>query len=772
MMAQAPDTVREGHTTEGREFWVVFQKNFRDFVTDAQTQARRPAEPLQLELFITSSKTASGSIEIRGLGFRKTFTVAAGKVYNVAIDTAAQLRSSEKVEDLAVHIVADQPIAVYGLNRRYQTTDTYLAYPINVLGTTYRAMGYRWLENDLLSQFAVIATRDSTRIRITPTVTTQGRRPAGVPFEIRLNRGEVYQVVPRYDPNSEADLTGSLIEADQPVAVFSGHNCAYVPDLKTKACNLLVEQMPPLNSWGRQFFVGTLAGRSSAALKILAQKDSTHVFENNRLVATLRAGEFYENKNQTQHTMVTSDEPVLVAQFSKGFDNGDNVGDPMMIIVAPTEQFLSSYRFATPVRGSWHHYINVIVPTSTLSRLMLDEKPVNPTLFKPFGLSLYSIGQIEVSYGTHIISGPEPFGLYSYGFGYDDASYDAYGNGGGQSMEKVVQLPDTIPPALNATLKKATGTISAIVRDDRLNDQGVDEINLLDDDNVAVTVPDFEKGVPQVQVSVRILEAKQNAYAQFRLRDKAGNSSFYTICAKYDEQGDSIRLTVLTGGRSCDFSRDRSIGALLKYSVLDNMVTIPAGSQPLGNTVPLIGSPGASVWGIAGYFEVPYAKRFFITGRAGFDIWKGDAFGYDSLQQASDGKPIVEEFQLHRKTVLLTLSPGMEWYFSEKKAYLFGIMNIAFPIYTSETFTRTILSPANYLYAGGEGTHTDYEGNGPAGTAIIFTPELGIGASVDIHRGWRIFGELGGAYSLTSLANDRDWMVRYLFARLGAKVRL
>ena len=208
-----------------------------------------------------------------------------------------------------------------------------------------------------------------------------------------------------------------------------------MPDAKTKACNLLVEQLPPLNSWGTQFFVGTLAGRSSSALRVVAREDSTHVFENNRLVATLGAGQYYDNKSQTASTFVKSDRPVLVAQYSKGFDNGDNVGDPMMIIVAPTEQFLASYRFATPVRGSWHHYINVIVPTSTIPQLRLDERTLDPTQFKPFGLSLYSIGQIEVPYGTHVISGAQPFGLYSYGFGYDDASYDAYGNGGGGDGE-------------------------------------------------------------------------------------------------------------------------------------------------------------------------------------------------------------------------------------------------------------------------------------------------------------------------------------------------
>lgn len=129
---------------------------------------------------------------------------------------------------------------------------------------------------------------------------------------------------------------------------------------------MLVEQLPSIQSWGKQFFVGTLASRSSSVIRVLASSDNTEVFDNNKLVATLNAGEFYENLELKEHTLISSTKPVLVAQYSKGFANGDDVGDPMMIIIAPTEQFLSTYRFATPVQGEWHHYLNVVTPSKSI----------------------------------------------------------------------------------------------------------------------------------------------------------------------------------------------------------------------------------------------------------------------------------------------------------------------------------------------------------------------------------------------------------------------
>jgi len=775
-------------TTEGKEFWLVFQKNFRDWVSDEKTMKQRPADPLTLELFITSSRNATGYIEIEGLRFRREFSVPAGQVINIPIDTAAQLRSSEVVENLGIHVVSDEPIAVYGLNRRYQTTDTYLAHPVNVLGTRYRAVGYRWLQSDLLSQVAIVATDDDTEITITPTAATSGPTPAGAkpepgrsrpvgrPFSITLDRGQVYQIIPRFNAQTNSDLTGSLVEADKPIAVFSGHNCAYVPDPATKACNLLVEQLPSLNAWGRQFFVGALAGRSSSVVRVVASMDNTQVFENNRLVATLDAGEFFQDYSQTQHTMVTASHPVLVAQYSKGFDNGDNVGDPMMIVVAPTEQFLSSYRFATPVRGSWRHYINLIVPTSTVDSLRLDGHAVDRTLFQPFGISLYSIAQIEVPYGTHVITNVQPFGLYSYGFGYDEAAYDAYGNGGGQSLEQVIQYADTMAPTMTASYGRTPGDrrgiITAIARDDRINDRGLEQIAVLDNENLDVQTPRFESGTPQVSIVLRPYQERANGYAQFRLRDRAENVSYYTVCARYDEQRDSMIVVVQPGLDPCDFSSGRQWGGFLSYAVVDNHVTIPAHSPELNNSVELKGNPGVPTWSIGGYIEQPWSSSIILRGLVGLTMLRADARGYDStLNTASDGTRIAEEFRLRRAALELSISPGIHYFISRRNAYLFGQVTIALPLTTSECLIRTILSPANYVYENGSGEKIEYDAGGPSGLAIGVIPEIGLGGTVDLPNGWHIFGELGAAYSLTSIAPQRDWTISYLFARSGVKVR-
>ncbi len=71
-------------TTEGTEFWLCFQRNFKD--TPSTPTSSKSSNDLFLELYITGSSDSKVSIEIDGLGFRREIKVAGGTVVNVKID--------------------------------------------------------------------------------------------------------------------------------------------------------------------------------------------------------------------------------------------------------------------------------------------------------------------------------------------------------------------------------------------------------------------------------------------------------------------------------------------------------------------------------------------------------------------------------------------------------------------------------------------------------------------------------------------------------------
>ncbi|TNE34892.1 hypothetical protein EP342_02295, partial [bacterium] len=439
------DLVLTEKRPEGTEFWLCFMRNHND----ADPKNPNAVSPLDLKLFLTSDFDANVTIEIKSIRYKESIFVKAGTVKAIQISPLAQVTSSEIIESgRGVHITSDVNISVYGLNRRKLTTDTFMGLPVNVLGKEYRAMCYD-VTDKLMAEMAVVATEDSTEVIITPTVMTDGGHPPGIPFKVMLNEGDVYQVAaanikPCID---NCDLTGSLITSNKKISVFSGHQCAYVPT-SIIACNHLVEQVPPLNSWGKHFYIGAFKKRSYYNYRVLANVDGTKVFENSKMIDVLNAGEHLERRVKTS-VQVTATNPVLVAQYSEGFDNGDNIGDPMMCLISPTQQFLRKYRFATPVNGYWEHFVNVVAPTNAINSIRLNGIKVDANKFVQLGDSRYSLAQLGVNYGTHVVECDEPFGMTSYGFGYGDDRYDAYGSLGGQSFMEYVEVPDTEKPIVD-----------------------------------------------------------------------------------------------------------------------------------------------------------------------------------------------------------------------------------------------------------------------------------------------------------------------------------
>ena len=144
-------------SSAGREFWVTFDANYQG------------TEDSALTLFVASSTATSGVVEVPGLVEELPFTVAANDVTAVSlpIDVRAGVKdtNAQRVEPLAVHVVADDAVTVYGLNRQKYTTDAFLAVPVTAVGTRYRVVDY---EFGLAPVVGVVATEGRTTVTIDP----------------------------------------------------------------------------------------------------------------------------------------------------------------------------------------------------------------------------------------------------------------------------------------------------------------------------------------------------------------------------------------------------------------------------------------------------------------------------------------------------------------------------------------------------------------------------------------------------------------------------
>jgi hypothetical protein len=420
-------------STEGTDFWFGLMQN------------RLKGIDHSLEITVSSRKGADFTVTY---GPNETligdFSVGANSSQAVSIDySILEASGSETIENKGIHLHANDSVNVYALNFRTQSSDVAVIYPTESLGKEYFAMCYKPNPangNESNSEFLIVATKDNTKVTITPAVDTDRSKKAGQTFVIILNKGQSYQV---QSNNSnifgQGDLTGSYILASEPIAFYSGALSTSVPysTAQDNSRDHLYEQIPPTNTWGREFYVVPLQQRQKDTYRILAAEDETTVtIEAINRTKTLKRGEFFEfDLTNSQACRIISTKKVLLAQYcrTQNADSYNGVGDPFMIILSPISQKINDVTFVAYESDLIQDmfYVNITTLTSEVDQILLDDKIIRKELFKTFPNQKYAYAQLPIGKGPHRLNNPNKDGgflAYVYGFGERTESY-GYGVG-------------------------------------------------------------------------------------------------------------------------------------------------------------------------------------------------------------------------------------------------------------------------------------------------------------------------------------------------------
>lgn len=418
----------------------------------------------------------------------------AGQSFNISTNDW----SSFAVADGAYRLTSSSPVAVTQFNPfEYEsggtfsyTNDATLLLPQHVLTGDYVGASYVPLSRTTGDSFSGGSSLKMPGylavVGVTPTPTTiqillsanvaadaGGRWPAtprGGTISFSLSRGEVAHVVAGIPPNCDSsrpnfnhieecsfgicdffdtceevgfDSTGSRITANQPVVVFGGHVCAYVP-YNAEACDHLETQLAPIQTWGRNFASTPMIDPGTGAhnlVRVVAAFDGTTINVNppqSGVSTVTLAGGDWTQFMATGAFEVTSDQAIQVAQFLLGQNYSTPMaarGDPGMTVLVPREQYRLDYTFITPSSynpgTSGQSYVLISRPPGV--EVVLDGAPVSTTWSTAGGREL---GIVPVNGGTHTMRGAEAFGIVVYGLG----QYTSYAYPGGLNLEQITVI--------------------------------------------------------------------------------------------------------------------------------------------------------------------------------------------------------------------------------------------------------------------------------------------------------------------------------------------
>ncbi|KAK3101295.1 hypothetical protein FSP39_002476, partial [Pinctada imbricata] len=170
----------------------------------------------------------------------------------------SSLEVSDGRSNKGVRIMTDKPVSVYAFEiSGCCIGEAFNVLPEKFLGTNYIVQTTKPRFNAFLS---IVGTRSRTQVSV------HLKSSRSVSFQsITYHDGDIIAFMvdemETVEILSKADLTGTTISSNHPIAVLSGNTCGLVSS--SSACNQLIEYLQPTSKCGKSFILPPFQGGNS-----------------------------------------------------------------------------------------------------------------------------------------------------------------------------------------------------------------------------------------------------------------------------------------------------------------------------------------------------------------------------------------------------------------------------------------------------------------------------------------------------------------------------
>ncbi len=396
----------------GKEFWLAIPP------TDQ--------EELTIQISVTANEDGVGRVSAPATDFMQTFSLLEGETTEVEIPMDF-ITKNDSIEPLGLLVSTDVNANVVALLTSPSSGNA-AAFSIQstkALGRNYVTLGAPNAVNNG-SYFSIVATEDNTVVDYLLPIATFGF-PAREKLSVTLNRGETYLLsnIERQGSSSSApDLSGTEISSSKPIAVFSGHYCANVT-AAIGFCDQIVEQVPPIESWGVEFIAAPIGGRDvESYYRVITPYDDTIVLFNGE-----RKRESDRYFSSADIVRIEATKPILIAQYAPGLEAGGDTGDPFMIFLTPLSLMQNEYLIPATPDEFESHFVS-ITSDNNLNSVLVNGIPISSDF-----LSTNAAGNVAVVPRTGEplrITSEVPIAVTYYG--HDQGPATGYGTNAGMAV--------------------------------------------------------------------------------------------------------------------------------------------------------------------------------------------------------------------------------------------------------------------------------------------------------------------------------------------------
>ncbi|MCX6153291.1 MAG: T9SS type A sorting domain-containing protein [Candidatus Kapabacteria bacterium] len=565
-----------GGTGDVTDFWFSPPPCLKDKLTQES----------KLRIYILSLSSTPVFCEVPGKGvYYSKQTITNQLTYiDLSVDEAFTYSKNsidpnikEKVyQGNGIHVYAEGNFLVYCIIEFADRSEGFQLLPTKALGKEYIVSSYSDCSaSDTTKRYpsltTVTAAFDDTKVTFylsgnTVTKTAKGLM-TGDSEKVILNKGDVW-VISSEGP--EADLSGSLIRANKPVAVVSGNMEAQVPSDNFGA-NYLAEMDNPTYRWNKDYPVSVISGRKYASLiRIYAKLANTNIYRDSLQIGTVTNVPGILGKGwfeQRMHPMgikphcitISGDNPINVVQFNTGAAEDGNSSlksFPFQMNLVPFQQFVKTMTFFSPSTYDYKFpeiYLNLIYQTDSSGSMPDDLQIINlsdsikvweiintkyPGTDEILAKSRINIGNRKfalktipiINSGVYNIKSNNGFSGYLYG----SNNFSSFGYPANSTLMVDQETPDTNSPVPNwvyLSPSKVSGTITDMPNDTAIR-SNLARIDFLTDSSYNFNFQ-YKNFIPGQTVSTTweadVIDLCQDARALIRFSDRRGNDTIIEL---------------------------------------------------------------------------------------------------------------------------------------------------------------------------------------------------------------------------------------------------